>query len=181
MTTTLPGAPNRAAVRARWSIGVPSPIGHLAICTDGDRLVHLHLPVEAGPPPCEAAQPGPAPADGAVPAVLVETRRQLGEYFAGSRRAFDLPIDPVGTEFQRRVWWALADIAYGETISYKELARRVGRPTAYRAVGQANGANPLAIVLPCHRVIAHGGGIGGYGGGVDAKRVLLDLERSAPA
>jgi len=104
--------------------------------------------------------------------------RQLGEYFAGSRRHFDLELAPVGTPFQRSVWFALADIPYAGTISYAELAARVGRPSAFRAVGQANGANPLPIVLPCHRVIASGGGLGGYSGGLDVKRQLLDLERS---
>ena len=105
-----------------------------------------------------------------------ETERQLGEYFAGRRRHFDLPLCPAGTDFQRRVWRALADIPYGTAISYRELARRVGSPKGYRAVGQANGKNPLPIILPCHRVIGADGALGGYSGGLDRKRFLLDLE-----
>ena len=103
-------------------------------------------------------------------------RRQLEEYFAGYRRNFDLPLDPGGTDFQRRVWRALLDIPYGKAISYKELARRVDRPKGFQAVGQANGKNPLPILIPCHRVIAADGALGGYSGGLDRKRFLLDLE-----
>lgn len=101
---------------------------------------------------------------------------QLGEYFAGERRAFDLPIDAPGSAFQERVWDELKAIPYGATISYRELAARVGVPAASRAVGRANGSNRLAVIIPCHRVIAAGGGLGGYGGGLAAKRLLLDLE-----
>ena len=103
-------------------------------------------------------------------------RRQLEEYFAGYRRNFDLPLDPGGTDFQRRVWRALLDIPYGKAISYKELAQRVDRPKGFQAVGQANGKNPLPILIPCHRVIAADGSLGGYSGGLDRKRFLLDLE-----
>lgn len=102
-------------------------------------------------------------------------RRQLDEYFAGKRRCFDLPLAPMGTVFQRRVWRALTDIPFGETITYGELARRVGRPRAARAVGAANGANPIAIIIPCHRVVA-ASDIGGYAGGLEIKRRLLALE-----
>ncbi len=107
---------------------------------------------------------------------VLDAARQLDEYFARHRRAFDLPLALGGTDFQRLVWTTLAEIPYGETISYAELARWVGRPHAYRAVGQANGANPIAIILPCHRVIAADGSIGGYGGGLATKRRLLELE-----
>ena len=102
-------------------------------------------------------------------------RRQLDEYFAGCRRRFDVPLAPAGTAFQRRVWRALMEIPFGHVITYGELARRVDRPGAARAVGRANGANPIAIIIPCHRVVA-ANGIGGYGGGVDVKRRLLALE-----
>ncbi len=110
--------------------------------------------------------------------LLTAARRQLGEYFAGERRAFDLPLDVRdGTPFQRSVWLALADIPYGETTTYGEHARRLGRPAAVRAVGAANGRNPLPVVLPCHRVIGASGALTGFGGGLPTKRALLDLER----
>lgn len=109
-------------------------------------------------------------------ALLRRLEAQLGEYFAGERRAFDLPIDAPGSAFQERVWDELKAIPYGATISYRELAARVGVPAASRAVGRANGSNRLAVIIPCHRVIAAGGGLGGYGGGLAAKRLLLDLE-----
>ena len=105
-----------------------------------------------------------------------DAARQLGEYFAGKRFEFDLPLAPVGTAFQRTVWRQLQQIPYGETISYGELARRVGNPKASRAVGSANGANPLPIVIPCHRVIAGDGTLGGFGGGLPTKQALLALE-----
>lgn len=107
---------------------------------------------------------------------VLDAARQLDEYFARRRTTFDLPLAVSGTEFQEQVWLTLADIPYGETISYAELARWVGRPQAFRAVGQANGANPIPVILPCHRVIAADGTIGGYGGGLPTKRVLLALE-----
>ena len=105
-----------------------------------------------------------------------EARRQLEEYFAGARQNFDLPLDPGGTDFQRRVWRALMDIPYGKTISYRDLARRVNCPRGYQAVGQANGKNPLPILIPCHRVIGADGSLGGYSAGLDRKRFLLELE-----
>jgi O-6-methylguanine DNA methyltransferase len=114
--------------------------------------------------------PGTAP-------LLDRAARQLDEYFAGERRAFDLPLDHPGSAFQERVWAELLRIPYGETIAYRDLAARVGSPLAPRAVGRANGSNRLAIIIPCHRVVAAGGGLGGYGGGLPAKRHLLDLER----
>ena len=107
---------------------------------------------------------------------------QLREYFAGRRREFDLPLDTPGSAFQERVWGELRGIPYGETISYRQLAERVGAGPAYRAVGRANGSNRVAVIVPCHRVIAAGGGLGGYGGGLPAKRHLLELEDAlAPA
>jgi methylated-DNA-[protein]-cysteine S-methyltransferase len=107
---------------------------------------------------------------------VAEAVRQLNQYFARERKEFELPLAPEGTEFQRAVWQRLREIPYGETISYSELARRVGNPKASRAVGSANGANPIPIVIPCHRVIAADGGLGGFGGGLLVKQALLELE-----
>jgi methylated-DNA-[protein]-cysteine S-methyltransferase len=108
--------------------------------------------------------------------VLATAAEQLVEYFAGARRTFELPLELVGTPFQKRAWLALASIPYGSTVSYGEQARRVGRPGAARAVGAANGRNPLSIVLPCHRVVGAGGALTGYGGGLEVKRALLEHE-----
>ena len=114
-------------------------------------------------------------------AVLRETERQLGDYFAGERRTFDLPLAPAGTTFQRETWAALAEIPYGDTWSYRDLAQRIGKPAAVRAVGAANGRNPLPIVLPCHRVIGADGSLTGFGGGLPTKAFLLRLEGALPA
>ena len=108
--------------------------------------------------------------------VLDEAARQLGDYFAGTRRSFTVPLDLVGTPFQLRAWRALADIPYGTTVSYAEQARRIGHPTAVRAVGAANGRNPVAIILPCHRIIGSDGSLTGFGGGLERKRHLLEHE-----
>jgi methylated-DNA-[protein]-cysteine S-methyltransferase len=110
--------------------------------------------------------------------VLQETIRQLTEYFLGERREFSVPLDLHGTPFQLRVWNALLAIPYGETRSYADLARAVGSPKGVRAVGRANGVNPVAIIVPCHRVIASDGTLCGYGGGLEIKRKLLELERT---
>ena len=108
--------------------------------------------------------------------LLERVEGELAEYFDGARTDFDLPLEMPGSGFQERVWTELQRIPYGETISYRELASRVGEPAASRAVGRANGSNRLAVIVPCHRVIASGGGLGGYGGGLPAKRLLLELE-----
>jgi methylated-DNA-[protein]-cysteine S-methyltransferase len=108
--------------------------------------------------------------------LLDEAARQLGEYFAGTRTAFTIPLDLRGTPFQLDAWRHLAEIPYGETVSYAEQARRVGRPRAVRAIGAANGSNPVPIVLPCHRVIGSDGSLTGFGGGLQVKRALLDHE-----
>jgi methylated-DNA-[protein]-cysteine S-methyltransferase len=108
--------------------------------------------------------------------VLQAARRQLDEYFAGERREFELPLAPRGTEFERHVWQALCTIPFGETRSYAEIAAAIGRPAACRAVGRANGSNPLPIVVPCHRVIGSDGSLTGFGGGLELKRFLLALE-----
>lgn len=127
------------------------------------------------------AGPAAIPRDDAHP-LLAHARSQLEEYFRGERESFDLPLDLRGTPFELTVWRALQQIPYGETISYAELARRCGSPRAFRAVGRANGKNPVAIVVPCHRVIASGGTLGGYSAGIAYKRWLLELEaRSAKA
>ena len=109
--------------------------------------------------------------------VLLETERQLGEYFAGERRSFDVPLSFAGTDFQKRVWAALLAIPFGETRSYGEIAHQLGAPGASRAVGAANGRNPISIIAPCHRVVGSNGKLTGFAGGLDAKAFLLALER----
>ena len=108
--------------------------------------------------------------------MFAEAIRQLTEYFSGERKTFTLELAPLGTEFQRSVWTELREIPYGETISYKQLAERISKPRAVRAVGAANGANPIPIIIPCHRVIGHDGGLTGFGGGLPLKKRLLELE-----
>jgi methylated-DNA-[protein]-cysteine S-methyltransferase len=128
----------------------------------------------------EVNEPG-AERSRAADARLAPVLAQLREYFAGVRRGFDLPLKPAGTAFQLAVWTALRQIPYGETISYAELARRIGNPKAVRAVGLANGANPISIIVPCHRVIGADGRLVGYGGGLNIKERLLALEGALPA
>jgi methylated-DNA-[protein]-cysteine S-methyltransferase len=108
--------------------------------------------------------------------VLVETERQLNEYFEGKRNAFSLELDPIGTDFQKEVWGALLTIPYGETRSYTQIANQLGNPKAVRAVGSANGRNPISIIVPCHRVIGASGALTGFAGGLEAKACLLSLE-----
>lgn len=151
-----------------------SPLGPLLLVGRSDALAGLYLADHAKCPRPEAGweeRPGP----------FSEATRQLEEYFDGRRADFDLPLDLVGTPFQVEVWNALRDIPYGETISYAELARRIGRPSATRAVGSANGRNPVSVIVPCHRVIGHDGSLSGYGWGPDRKAWLLDHERPPPA
>ena len=144
-----------------------TPIGELLLTADDDgALTGVNLP-NRHPDPA-----GWEPDD----ELLADARRQLTEYFAGERTTFDLPLRPAGAPFQRRVWEALLRIPYGATASYGELARELGHPTAARAVGAANGRNPIAIVVPCHRVIGSNGSLTGYAGGLECKRALLDLE-----
>jgi methylated-DNA-[protein]-cysteine S-methyltransferase len=157
------------------SVTISSPIGSLLLVAEGERLLEIRfLTVE------RAQAPDPAGVEGDT-AVLREARSQLGAYFAGELRDFDLPLAPRGTPFQLAVWEALLDIPYGETWSYADLARRLDRPTATRAVGAANGRNPLPIVVPCHRVIGADGSLTGYGGGLPIKRKLLRLEGALDA
>ncbi len=152
---------------------IDTPIGTVLLAGDGERLTRIHF--QSGPRPLR-----PRPQWIATARPFAHAVAQLNAYFAGWRTGFDLPLAPAGTEFQRRVWRALGGIAYGETISYGELARRVGNPRASRAVGLANGANPLPIVVPCHRVIGANGTLTGFGGGLPIKRALLALEGALP-
>ena len=143
-----------------------TPVGELTLVGSARGLRHV-LWAERAPPQAAAA----ASCD-----VLTKAARQLDAYFAGDLRRFDLPLDLVGTGFQVAAWRALADIPYGRTISYGEQARRLGRPRAVRAVGAANGRNPLPIVLPCHRIVGADGSLVGFGGGLPRKRLLLEHE-----
>lgn len=160
--------------------GLESPVGPLWLMEEDGRLVALDRTCPSPDPAC--CPPGgiALPGQPVASPLLQEAREQLAAYFAGRLRRFDLPLAPRGTPFQLRVWRALQDIPYGRTCSYSELATAVGSPRACRAVGQANGRNPLMIVIPCHRVIAAGGGLGGYSGGLDIKRFLLRLEAGLP-
>ncbi len=153
-----------------FHVSMPSPVGPLLLAADGDglRLVEFHSPRH---PMARAGEWRQGEND-----VLRDARAQLDEYFAGTRREFDLPLAPRGTAFQLDVWRCLRAISYGETISYAELARRIDKPSAMRAVGAANGRNPLPIVVPCHRVIGADGTLTGFGGGLPTKRFLLELE-----
>jgi methylated-DNA-[protein]-cysteine S-methyltransferase len=149
---------------------IDSPVGPLLLAGD-DGGLRFVLFSKGGRP--AAPQPGWEPDRGS----LADSARQLTEYFKGKRRAFDVPVAPAGTAFQQTVWRHLQEIPYGETISYGELARRLGNPKAVRAVGLANGSNPIAIIIPCHRVIGSNGTLVGYGGGLPTKQALLALER----
>ena len=159
--------------RARQARAVTdSPLGPLTLVAAGGELAGLYMNGRA-PDPVDAA----GTADGADAAVLAQAARQLAEYFDGQRTAFDLALALAGTAFQRRVWDALRGIGYGETVSYGQLAGLIGQPTAARAVGLANGRNPVSIVVPCHRVVGSDGSLTGYGGGIANKERLLELER----
>jgi methylated-DNA-[protein]-cysteine S-methyltransferase len=150
-----------------------SPIGPLLIAGDQEGVRHIRFP-EHGKP----AKPERGWIEAAGGAVA-QTIAQLRQYFAGRRAEFDLPLAPQGTQFQLAVWRELQKVPYGQTISYGELARRIGNPKASRAVGSANGANQIPIVIPCHRVIAAGGKLGGFGGGLPVKEALLALENGS--
>lgn len=154
---------------------VSSPLGDLLVTSDGTALTRLYLPSDRRTPP--SPDPSWKPVKDAV---LAEAERQLTAYFAGALTEFDLPLAAQGTEFQRRVWQALCTIPYGTTASYGQIAARIGAPTASRAVGLANGRNPIAIVVPCHRVIGANGSLTGYAGGLATKQQLLALEAGLP-
>lgn len=147
---------------------LPSPVGELRLFARADELIGVYLDQHSPPP--HGAQISNAP-------VLVCAASQLREYFAGERQVFDLPLGPVGTGFQRLVWRALGTIRFGETRTYGAIASAIGRPSASRAVGAANGRNPLSIIVPCHRVIGANGALTGYAGGIAAKRWLLAHEQ----
>ena len=153
---------------------VPSPVGPLLLGADDDHLRLIWFSTPRHPLPRSVA------IERGDNAVLRETGAQLEAYFTGRLRAFDLPLQPVGTAFQREVWSTLAQIPYGQTWSYGEVARCIGKPRAVRAVGAANGRNPLPIVLPCHRVIGADGSLTGFGGGLPTKQFLLMLEGALP-
>jgi methylated-DNA-[protein]-cysteine S-methyltransferase len=148
---------------------IESPAGSLVIAADANGLRHIEFHQNRHPACRDAWRGGDND-------VLQAAEAQLHEYFSGMRIHFNLPLAPQGTAFQLTVWQELARIPYGTTISYAELALRVGNPTATRAVGAANGRNPLPIVLPCHRVIAADGALTGFGGGLPVKHLLLELE-----
>jgi methylated-DNA-[protein]-cysteine S-methyltransferase len=158
---------------ASWYSRYPSPVGELVLTSDGATLTGLFLPLRDG-----SAAPLPGSGwrrdDGPFREVLV----QLRAYFAGERTAFEVPLRMAGTSFQRRAWEALLTIPFGSTISYAEQARRIGRPGAARAVGAANGCNPIPIIVPCHRVIGSSGTLTGYGGGLPMKEWLIEHEAS---
>lgn len=153
---------------------IDSPVGKLRLFATSDALAGLWFDdLERAPAMTDAR-------DGSRHPVITETRRQLAEFFSGQRRTFDLPLSGEGTLFQRRVWTTLQEIPFGKTWSYTDLAKRTGRPAAMRAVGAANGRNPISIIVPCHRVIGADGSLTGYGGGLRAKKWLLDHERALP-
>jgi methylated-DNA-[protein]-cysteine S-methyltransferase len=147
-----------------------SPIGRLMLASDGAALTGLYME------PSRKTQSTDGWSEDAAAPPLAAALRQLTEYFAGTRREFDLPLRLRGTEFQKRVWQELTEIPYGQTWSYGELAKRINNPSASRAVGLANGRNPISILVPCHRVIGADGSLTGYGGGLERKRWLLAHE-----
>ena len=147
-----------------------TPLGELSIVAGNDHLIQLGLVGDELPSNsvlCDLST---------EPEIITHTKRQLDEYFAGKRSSFDLPLAPRGTDFQQQVWAALCAIPYGQTQSYGQIAAYVGRPKAARAVGGANNKNPIAIIIPCHRVIGASGAMVGYRGGLDIKHQLLELE-----
>lgn len=145
---------------------VSSPIGPLRLVESGGRVARVDFGAPEAPEEWNR-----------VAELSTDVERQLAEYFRGERRDFDLPFQPRGTDFQLRVWQELSTIPYGTTTSYGEIARRIGRPKASRAVGAANGRNPIPVIVPCHRVIGANGSLVGFGGGLPIKRMLLELER----
>lgn len=156
----------------RYYTEIDSIVGNLLLTADDQCLTRVCFEVSRNRPPLEddwKEHPSHP--------VLKTARHQLEEYFAGKRRTFDLPLGPQGTPFQQSVWNALRTIPYGETQSYGDIARAIGKPKAVRAVGAANGANPLPIVVPCHRVVGADGSLTGFGGGLPHKKRLLALER----
>src|SRR6185295_6172208 len=153
---------------------IECPLGRMVVEGDGHFVTGLYLPQHKG-------WPGPDASWHQADPLFVAVREQLAEYFAGERQQFDVPLKLAGTQFQQRVWQELMKIPFGTTITYAELARRVGNPNASRAVGHANGRNPISIIVPCHRVIGAAGKLTGYAGGLDKKQWLLAWEHRAAA
>lgn len=151
---------------------IDTPLGALVVEADRHGIAALRWPDDAG------ANVDARPGDTVVGGLLDLAHRQLDEYFAGRRRTFDLPLRPTGTPFQLRAWEVLRGIPYGTTITYGEQARRLGSPSAVRAIGGANGRNPIGIIVPCHRVVGADGSLTGFAGGVERKRWLLEHERA---
>lgn len=143
-----------------------TPIGELGIAENGRAITAIYFEGEA---PSDALR-------GETP-LLREAARQLDEYFAGRRREFDLPLEPAGTPYRQRVWQALRQIPYGQTATYGQIAARTDNPRASRAVGGANHHNPIPVVIPCHRVVGSGGALTGYAGGLERKKILLEIEK----
>ncbi len=148
--------------------GMSTPIGRIHIVVSDEALTHIYFPTDAWSEEYVRKSKHP---------LIVAAKAQLAEYFTGERKTFDLPLDPKGTVFQKRAWNVLRKIPYGKTISYTEEAKWMKNPLSVRAVGSANGKNPLPIIIPCHRVVAKDGGLGGYSGGLKCKAVLLHLEQ----
>jgi methylated-DNA-[protein]-cysteine S-methyltransferase len=157
-----------------WYAELNSPIGKLTLEGDGQALTRIRLPEEDWTPDPDTMRVR-------KPELFKEAAGQLGAFFRGERTDFDLELSPRGTPFQNKVWGLLREIPCGETITYGELAKRTGNPKAARAVGAANGQNPIPIIIPCHRVIGSSGKLTGYAGGLEAKKTLLDLEKSPRA
>ena len=155
-------------------------LGGVRLVEEGGFLTRLDIALKSGEDGEGPAAGAPGVAEGETP-LLLRARQQLEEYLAGKRRDFDLPLAPRGTEFQQRVWKALREIPYGQTRSYRQTAEAAGCPRGYRAVGLANNRNPIAVVIPCHRVIGADGRLVGYGSGLPVKEALLRLERSTNA
>ncbi|MFE0192114.1 methylated-DNA--[protein]-cysteine S-methyltransferase [Streptomyces sp. NPDC059008] len=176
MTVHTPG-PRDDTAPLTHTVLTGTPVGPLTLVAAGEALTGLYMTDQRHRPPQESfgspADPGEPPFAAAI--------AQLQAYFRGASTTFDLPLALRGTPFQRRVWAALCTIPYGETLSYGQLAARIGAPSAARAVGLANGRNPIGIIVPCHRVVGADGSLTGYGGGLDRKRRLLAFERSEEA
>jgi len=156
-----------------WRV-TPTPVGHMLVVGDSEWLHFVGLPGSFDEAAMEPDRRG-------TPDAVDEAVNQIAAYFDQRLRTFSLPLQPSGTDFQQRVWFALADIGYGQTESYGQLAARVGSPKACRAVGLANGRNPIPLILPCHRVIGSNGSLTGYGGGLELKKWLLEHEAAAVA
>jgi methylated-DNA-[protein]-cysteine S-methyltransferase len=153
---------------------ISTSLGTMVIASDGEAMTGAWFDGQRHQPPVDASWQ-----ERRGLAILRQAETELAEYFAGGRTTFSLPLSPAGTPFQRDVWRAIAGVPYGETIAYRDLAARIGRPGSIRAAGAATGRNPLSIVIPCHRIVGADGALTGYAGGIERKRTLLSLERRA--